>query len=289
MPEMHDKSLESISAMMDGEVEGFVLRRAIERTASDTELKDKWHRYHLAQDIMQSRDVELSVKGKKIDLVASVSAALEDEPVYSSANIEKSEQKIASVQTKQANTWWKPVASMAVAASVTAVVLLGSGQFTTSPVDSSVNTFASAQSVDDAMPASRFGNQLSTVSATARDAQPNSLRAAHGMEQYIQTHNDLAYSGEGQWQVNWMPEGFAKVKESITRGAEVLLYQKGESTISINIESIGTQASTHGVLSANDLLAYGVNVNDKFVTVVGKLSAQDAAKIAASVSVKESK
>lgn len=286
---MHDKSLESISAMMDGEVESFVLRRAIERTASDAELKNKWHRYHLAQDIMQGRDVELSVKGKRIDLVASISAAIEDEPVYSSANIEKAEQKSSKVQIKQANTWWKPVASMAVAASVTAVVLLGSGQFTTSPVGNSANTFASAQSVDDAVPVSRFGNQLSTVSATPRDTQPNSLRAAHGMEQYIQTHNDLAYNGEGQWQVNWLPEGFAKVKESITSGAEVLLYKKDDSTISINIESIGTQASTHGVLSSNDLLAYGVNVNDKFVTVVGKLSAQDAAKIAASVSAKEIK
>jgi len=285
---MHDKSLESISAMMDGEVESFVLRRAIERTASDTELKNKWHRYHLAQDIMQGRDVELSVKGKKIDLVASVSAAIEDEPVYSSATIEKAEQLSSQKQVKPANVWWKPVASMAVAASVTAVVLLGSGQFTNSPVDSSANTFAAAQSVDDTVPVSRFGNELSTVSASVRDTQPNSLRAAHGMEQYIQIHNDLAYDGAGQWQVNWVPQGYAKVKESITSGAEVLLYQNGDSTISVNIESIGSQASTHGVLNADDLLAYGVNVNDKFVTVVGKLSAQDAAKIAASVSVKES-
>ncbi len=277
---MYDKSLEPMSAMMDGEIEEFELRRVIKRTSDEQALKDKWQRYHLAQDVMQGRDVQVS---GSIDLVSRVSAALESEPSFSSTAIASSEAKVDS-KTEPASDkqWWKPMASMAVAASVTAVVLLGAQQYNTDPLVSAPATLASNQV--DVLPQSRYGNELATVSVDSKAMQNTAVRNAYGMEQYIQKHKDLSSDKAASWQVNWLPEGYKEAEHRISSASEVLLYTNGDKAVSVSIEPLGTQVASQGEFGSNDLLAYGLRAGNSFITVVGQISSQEAAKIANSIS-----
>ncbi|MFT5708209.1 MAG: negative regulator of sigma E activity, partial [Oceanospirillaceae bacterium] len=114
--------------------------------------------------------------------------------------------------------------------------------------------------------------------------QPGATRSAYGMEQYVQKHRDLTYGQAANWQVNWLPKGYQELKHRVTAKSEVLLYKNGESTVSVNIEPLGAQVASQGVLGTDDLLAYGVRSGDRFITVVGQVSSKQAAKIAASIS-----
>jgi negative regulator of sigma E activity len=220
---MHEKSFEPISAMMDGEIEAFELRRLIERTSNDGELKDKWGRYHLAQDIMQGRSVEMS---DTVDLVSKVSAALETEPNYRTTVIHEVDQLVSKERPQQSpeepSQWWKPMASMAMAASVTAVVLLGAQGYSTDTSVGPTVDLANVVKANEGFPQGKFGNQLSTVSSS--NSQPVVKKMAYGMRQYIQQHRDLLANKAASWQANWLPQGFSKVTHRVSNKSEVLLY-----------------------------------------------------------------
>ena len=282
---MYDKSLEPISAMMDGEIEEFELRRAIERTSSDQALADKWNRYHLAQDVMKGRDVQIS---GSVDLVSRVSKALENEPTFSSAAIataEKEEKLQSSVaEPASANQWWKPVASMAVAASVTAVVLLGAQQYSQDPTTQLASEYAQVSLGADDFPKSKFGSELSTVSVNQSALKGKKVQSAYGMEQYIQRHRDLATKKAANWQVTWLPQGYQQIEHRVGSQSEVMLFSNGVSAVSVNVEPLGVQVASQGVHTQDNLLALGVRADKKFITVVGDISAKQATKIAASVS-----
>ena len=275
---MYQKSLEPLSAMMDGEIEEFELRRVIERTANDEELKAKWLRYHLAQDIIKGRSVNLSAK---IDLVSRVSSALEDEPSYHKTSIAEARSSGKSELESGKTLWWKPMASMAVAASVTAAVLLGSQQF--SAVEGMPAELASHSALNSGFPQGQYNSNLSTVSASSQAVAPQVVRTAYGMGQYIQQHRDMTYAKAAAWQVNWLPQGFAKIEHRVTATAEILLFSNGEKNVSINIEPLGAQVASQGMINSDELLAFGVRAKNSFITVVGPVSQDVAAKIAASV------
>ncbi len=275
---MYEKSLEPISAMMDGEIGEFELRRVVERVSNDQQLKDKWLRYHLAQDVMQGRSVQIS---EKIDLVSRVSEALAAESSFkidAALPVEQDQTPAKQAVNADRNQWWKPAASMAVAASVTAVVLLGAQQYGNEPLGASIEV-ASISVIDQVLPPSRFGSELSTVSTATKSSQST----AYGMGQYIQKHRDLTFNKEPNWQVKWLPNGFKKAQHQVSSNSETLLYSNGNSAVSINIEPLGSQVASQGVLKTDELVAYGVRANSNFITVVGNVSPQIAAKIAASV------
>ena len=276
---MYEKSLEPLSAMMDGEIEEFELRRVIERTANDEELKAKWLRYHLAQDVIKGRSVNLSAK---IDLVSRVSSALEAEPSYHATTIAAASAKSELESGK--TLWWKPMASMAVAASVTAAVLLGSQQFSAVDVSPAATVdLAGLSGANSGFPQGQYGSNLSTVSVSSQAVVPDVVRTAYGMGQYIQQHRDMTYAKTASWQVNWLPQGFTKIEHRVTAAAEVLLFSNGESNVSINIEALGSEVAWQGMINSDELLAFGVRAKNSFITVVGPVSQDVAAKIAASV------
>lgn len=99
---------ESLSALVDGEATEIELRRILK--SEDPALMERWSRYHLARDAMQGK-VDLPVN---IDLSAAISAAIAEEPVYSS---QPAKQKKATV--------WSNIGRFAVAASVAGAVVLG--------------------------------------------------------------------------------------------------------------------------------------------------------------------
>lgn len=104
---MSEKQSESLSALMDGELDELAMRRLFNDMESNPELKAQWSRFHLARE---------SIKGDvspfaNLDISAAVGAALKDEPV-------------SKEQTTQ-KPWFKAIAGLSVAASVTFAVVLG--------------------------------------------------------------------------------------------------------------------------------------------------------------------
>ncbi len=108
---MKDEKRERISAMMDGELEGRDREIAIKDIEIDPDTKGSWQRYHMIGDTMRNT-LPASVKP---DLASRLNEMLEQEPTI-----------LAPKRKKKFNpsSYIKPLAGLAVAASVTAVAVV---------------------------------------------------------------------------------------------------------------------------------------------------------------------
>jgi sigma-E factor negative regulatory protein RseA len=106
---MTDKRKEWVSALADGELAGSELASALDSLRNDPELQASWSRYHLISDALHS-NLESNVA---LDLRERVSMALENEPT------------ILAPQKRKQRPWLRHVASLAVAASVSGVAVIG--------------------------------------------------------------------------------------------------------------------------------------------------------------------
>lgn len=108
---------EQMSAFMDGELPA---SSVIDSVGEESELRDKWNRYHLARSVMRNELPD----GKLIDISASVAAALDAEPVVLAPNATKSN-SLFSQFTAKVIPFAKQSGQFAVAASVAAAVIIG--------------------------------------------------------------------------------------------------------------------------------------------------------------------
>lgn len=109
---MSKETREHLSALVDGEISLETSRFLVRRLGADDELRATWTRYHLIRDCLRHQDG--SIAGE--DLCARVGRALENEqPVKRSRPIP--------------TRWLKPVAGLAIAASVAlmGIVAVGPG------------------------------------------------------------------------------------------------------------------------------------------------------------------
>jgi sigma-E factor negative regulatory protein RseA len=104
---------ENLSSFMDGEVDKSAAAFLVRRLANDTALRATWDRFHMIRDCL--RQQESSVV--EADLCARVREAIDRED--STRDVRKSHM-----------SWFKPIAGVAVAASVAfvAVLMVGPGQ-----------------------------------------------------------------------------------------------------------------------------------------------------------------
>ena len=273
------ESHESLSAAMDGEVSSFELRRVVERLSSEKALEDKWQRYHLSQHAMHNGAMNHSVK--EVDLVSRVQAALENEAALVAENESSSE----SVATEK--QWWKPFASMAVAASATAVVILGGQSFTqddtVAPAAASQIALAGPTSSPD-IQRTQYSNLAPQSSVmTASYEQPEVIRLSQGLKRYIDQHNQLLSESQPAWEADWLPEGYSRVRHEVMPHAEIMVYSNGRHDVSVSIEPKGRQTVPAGVTQSDNVVAVGVEKGQNFVTVVGDVPLMIADRIAASV------
>lgn len=115
---MSDKVREEVSALMDGETTELELHRVLKYAEEDQEVRQKWQRYHLARSILRGETRENVTGFSSMDITLNVSRAIIDEPAYESL----------SDDSAIARTWRrivKPVGSIAIAASVSAMVVFG--------------------------------------------------------------------------------------------------------------------------------------------------------------------
>ena len=136
---MTDKAREEMSALMDGEATELELHRVLKCGETDDELRASWRRYHVMRSVIRGEARNQSTLtgasmltnaslDMSLDIATAVSQAIADEPSYDEAPERDS---IASDLSggRKGNPWidkvLRPLGSVAVAASVSAMVIFG--------------------------------------------------------------------------------------------------------------------------------------------------------------------
>lgn len=274
---------ESLSALMDGEVNELELRRLLKHVEQEPALVKQWQRYQFSAMLLKKEPVALSGH----DLSSRVMSA-----------ITKADRE-ASLQQKQGLSgnlpgMYRSLASMAVAASVTAIVILGPGWLAgdaQTPITSSVATVSS--STGSANPIATRNTLAQPVTFGSRPTAPayqgsmlvddEMIRAPAGMQRYIDQHLSLTEERPLQWGLSWLPEGYRSIRHQLTQAGEVMVFSNGDKAFSVSVERLGHQTLPEGVTDAGNFIALGLRGDDRFVTVVGDMPIMVAERIATSV------
>jgi len=272
---MH-KANDSISALMDGEVGEFELRRTLEQIEQHPELGQQWRRYHAARASLRGEPQAALQE----DISAGVMAALEQEPTYHPSVYTEAAAQPAAVQQNKAAGWWRSLSSMAVAASVTAAVIFGAGSFSEAPTQSPT-FYLPGNSVTNDLMRTRLGGAAPEL---GRYESPDVIRLSDGLTKYIDQHQHLISAQRmPQWSTRWMPEGYSIVRHELLPHGEVMVFANGRDAFSVSVEELGHQSLPEGVAQADGYIAVGKRRGDHFVTVVGDVPLMIADRIASAV------
>lgn len=167
---------ESLSALMDNEASELELQRLLKTLEADSELKSTWSRYQIGSAGLKGK---LAVMAP-IDFAARVSAAidLEEAHVQPVVNVAKSNQQEIKSNVVTLPRWWQQIGRVAIAASVTGVVVLGVQQFQSgSPaaVDIASNTPVAAPAATE----NKVANLPSGINAPALSARTVAVQSGY--------------------------------------------------------------------------------------------------------------
>lgn len=263
---MKENVNQSLSAMLDNESESFEVRRTLEQLDDDS--RATWARYQA---------VSATLKGEKAhttDLSLRVREALEDEPEF-------------HIKSQGNGFLSKPVASVAVAASVTAMVIFGVQSFQTDTgmdgqlaEQSSGIVLPSPQPISASVTPANFGD-LRAPQASYQQA--DIIRMTPSSDRYISQHESMLTGETKQWSAGWLPEGYQALSYAVHNDAEVLRYTNGESIISVFVEPDTEDKVSGNVVKDGETLALGKKVSGQYVTVVGDMPLMTADRIASAV------
>lgn len=276
---------ESLSALMDGETEAFETRRLLQRLDEDAELGQTWRRYHLARSALKGETLAQC----ESDLSARISAVIENEPAHQSVETPRVEGD--SERRAGFGGLRRTLASMAVAASVTAIVIFGANNFSPSLGEQPVVAQTSgnvAPVMQSPYSADLVRTQLGSTPAAVRSAgsvtdSADVIRLSQGLTDYIDQHRHLLSARQSRWHSSWVPEGYKPVAHELLPHGEVMMFTNGSATVSVTVEPVGYQRSAEGVVRDDGLVAVGRRQGEHFVTVVGDVPLMVADRIAASV------
>ncbi|WP_432696492.1 MucB/RseB C-terminal domain-containing protein [Marinobacterium sp. YM272] len=277
---------EGLSALMDDQAGDFEVRRLLERAGESEEVGQTWRRYQLTRSVLKNEPI-----ASRDDISSRISLALESEPAYAAKDEPRSLLSKVSL-----SSIGRSVASMAVAASVTAVVILGANNFgigagdepasasvaqNSQPMSGSAQTFASRAPISNDLIRTQFGETGRVVEQNT--TEPEVIRLSQGLNRYIDQHEQLLTTRQPQWTSSWLPDGFKVVRHDLMPHGEVMMYSNGESAFSVTVEPKRYQRSSEGVAQSEGLIAVGRNQGSHFVTVVGDIPLMIADRIASNV------
>ena len=187
---MSKESREDLSCFMDGEISKETSRFLVRRLGADGELRATWARYHLVRDCLRNQEGNLTA----INLSGRVQQALASEAHQSTPP------GVATSQSKPA--WLKPIAGMAIAASVAlmAIVAVGPGQ---SPIGPSTGELTGSTqskafvSPKNVLAPSPVSQQVSVLGGTGSTSQK--------MNSYLLRHYQATDSTGGKGFVTFVP------------------------------------------------------------------------------------
>ncbi|HKJ18097.1 MAG TPA: sigma-E factor negative regulatory protein [Xanthomonadales bacterium] len=185
---MNKDSKEHISQLMDGEIGGDTGRFVLRQLEASGELRDTWARYHLIRDCMRYQDRGLA-GGELSDRVRSSI----DQPATPA--------EIGSTGTRVGARWLRPVAGLAIAASVALMAVVAvtpnlendSGFGTEQISAASAQPFASPNILSGG-PETRPVN----LNGGAKPASPK-------MNSYLLRHYQVAGSSAGNGFISFVP------------------------------------------------------------------------------------
>lgn len=120
---MREIGNDELSALMDGEATELEMHRVLRSIEEDPAQAAKWQRYHLASAILKKEIRPGSGEQMlKLDLASRISAAIAEEPVLSQPVVTEPARNTPAAKFP---TWWKPLANVAIAASVATAVVIG--------------------------------------------------------------------------------------------------------------------------------------------------------------------
>lgn len=159
---MTDRNKESLSALMDGEADELEVRRILNQLDKDDELRENWKNYHLMGSLMREESFD------SIDLTLGINNALDGIDTLSDSGTHKTNQEAPA----QSASWYKPLTSVAVAASVTLAVLLG------------------VQSIEpnDGFELAKVKSQTTQGELTANNVSPADQQALENAQQQLQDY-----------------------------------------------------------------------------------------------------
>ena len=114
---------ELLSALVDGELQGEALDRAIALVSTDQTARERFQRYQLASNVLHGQ----AIGHQQGDMTQQISAAISDEPVHSVTPVQAKtvpETPTADVLTFP-ERFWKQTVGLAVAASFGALAVVG--------------------------------------------------------------------------------------------------------------------------------------------------------------------
>lgn len=109
---------ELLSALVDGELEGDALDKALLLLSTDDQAREQFQRYQRSSDSLRG----YSISEQSVDLSASITAELSNDQAFE-ANVEKSKELKSNV-TFMPQWFWQQALGMAIAASVGALAVV---------------------------------------------------------------------------------------------------------------------------------------------------------------------
>ena len=167
---------EALSALMDGELSEFELRRLLARISDEPELLAIWERYHLVRAVFQPEPLALNTPrmtgtdSSSDKLSNRIMAAIEAEPAFECAD---SPIETSTARSATGPVWASQITRFAVAASVALAVFVGMQSLLNSP---STIEIASENS-DQPIPVTAGDNVLVTVDTDAQQRLNEYIRS----------------------------------------------------------------------------------------------------------------
>ncbi|MCP5142414.1 MAG: sigma-E factor negative regulatory protein [Chromatiales bacterium] len=195
---MSDPIREQLSALMDGELPAGEQDLLLRRLDADPALRAWWQRQHRAREVLRNE----ASPYMEVDLAGRVMAALDDDSGF-----------VAETVKPNGASWWRPVAGLAVAASVATVAIIGVQQFQ-SQGDAPMLVAERLPTSGTPLWASRENSGITRVVAAADEGRLRDPR----LDAYLASHAEQAMMlGSGGWlpysrlvgQVEETPDGLA--------------------------------------------------------------------------------
>lgn len=198
---MNDRMKESLSALVDGEADELEIRRILNQTENDDELKEQWGRYQLIGSIMRGEPASTT------DLSQGIMQALDGVPMDDVPAKHLDDDADMSQHSDQATAEHAPTSSRfnwltsgAVAASVTLAVLLGARMVNDPTVDmqtpavAALGSGASSQTPVSSVPVTTISNASrggQLVAATTESLPYSPMPSATDAEQSALSEEEL--------------------------------------------------------------------------------------------------
>lgn len=280
--ETNENDEELLSALMDGELSAAEQARVLARLQADPSLQRRWARYHAVRASLTTGAGRMS-----FDFAERVGRARET--VVPAPGRERVEPRF----------WLRPVAGLAIAASV-ALVAFGGLTLLREPGPGSPVTVAdndATQGLSGSDTSVSAGASPVAINTDVELTEAERARLWQQMLLYLGSHSvfsDAAAEDDGivdnpEWVVTRLPEGFRAVSHRrhglVPAGSPVQhsVYSDGRASVSVFVEPLAGAVPFEGKSSMGAVQAYCVEIEGYLVTAVGEVPKEVVRAIAESV------